>query len=323
MLAQNDQIRKEAVGSFRKLLNGMTRDVAMLIWLDGNDNRKRQANENFAREVMELFSLGEGNYTEQDIAQAARAFTGWHVRDNKYWFNKRQHDETDKTVLGKAGNFDGYDIIEICLAQSACPRFLAEKLLKAFVMPKPGKAVITQLADRIRAHDFQMTPVLRELFGSQLFFSHPARHAIIKSPLELVLGTYRALENKPNLTATATLLAELGQDVFEPLTVKGWEGGRLWINSATMLQRANFAAEITGGKRLGEIADPTTVETARGLNSSAEVVSHYVNLLLARDVPAESQKQLTDYLNEAEGDRGQRLRGLIHLVMSMPEYQLA
>ena len=322
MVAQNDLLRSQAVGRFRILLGSMTRDVAMLIWLDGNANRKRQANENFAREVMELFSLGEGNYTEQDIAQAARAFTGWHVRDGKFWFNKRQHDDKEKTVLGRTGNFDGDDVIEICLAQPACPRFLSEKLLRAFVMPKPEKSVVAQLAGRIRAHDFQMTSVLRELFGSQLFFSNAARHTIIKSPLDLVLGAYRALGNRSNLTNIAKLLAELGQDVFEPLTVKGWEGGRLWVNSATMLQRANFAAEITGGTRLGEISDPETIAATHRLNVSGDVVRHYVDLLLARDIPAQSEKQLIDYLNDAPGGRGPRMRGLIHLVMSMPEYQL-
>jgi uncharacterized protein (DUF1800 family) len=322
MGVQNDLIRTEAIGSFRKLLNGMTRDVAMLIWLDGNANRKRHANENFAREVMELFSLGEGNYTEQDIVQAAKAFTGWHVRDGTYWFNKRQHDDGQKTVLGRTGEFDGDDVIEICLTQAACPRFLAGKLLSAFVTSSPDKSAVEQLAARIRVHDYQMTPVLRELFGSRLFFGDAARHAIFKSPLELVLGTYRALESRPNLPSIVRLLAELGQDVFEPPTVKGWEGGRLWINSATLLQRANFAAEITSGTRFGEIADPETIATTRSLNAPADVVRHYANLLVARDIPTESEKQLTEYLDDAEGRRPQRIRGLIHLVLCMPEYQL-
>ena len=112
MAAQNDLIRRTAVGSFRQLLAGMSRDVAMLIWLDGNANRKRHANENFAREVLELFSLGLGNYTERDIKEAARAFTGWHVREDRFWFNKRQHDSASKSLLGRSGNFDGDDVID-------------------------------------------------------------------------------------------------------------------------------------------------------------------------------------------------------------------
>ena len=322
MAAQNDLIRREAVGSFRKLLSGMARDVAMLIWLDSNANRKRRANENFAREVMELFSLGEGHYTEQDISEAARAFTGWHVREDKFWFNKRQHDYGKKTVLGRTGNFDGDDVLEICLAQAACPRFLAVRLLETFVMPGPDKATVDQLAGRIRAHDFQMTPVLRELFGSRLFFSSPVRHAIIKSPLELVLGTYRALGSRPNLTSTVRLLAGMGQDLFEPPTVKGWEGGRLWINSTSMLQRANFAAQLTSGGQLGTIADPDTIAVTHRMKTPEDVVRHYTNLLLARDIPAKSRQELTEYLREARGNRGPRIRGLIHLFLSMPEYQL-
>ncbi|MCH8173063.1 MAG: DUF1800 domain-containing protein [Proteobacteria bacterium] len=322
MAAQNDLIRREAVGSFRKLLSGMARDVAMLIWLDGNANRKRQPNENFAREVMELFSLGVGNYTEQDIKAAARAFTGWHLRDDKFWFNQRQHDFTQKTILGKTGDFSGEDVVEICLEQAACPRFLAGKLLTTFVMPRPGERVVEQLALRIRAHDFQMAPVFRELFGSELFFSTDVRRTIIKSPLELVLGAYRALGNRPNLQATIRLLAKLGQDVFEPPTVKGWEGGRLWIHSASMLQRANFAPALTSGSRFGTIDDPESVLASAGRKTPDDVVRYYTDLLLSGDVDQASREQLIEYLRKAEGDRGSRSRGLIHLIMSMPEYQL-
>ncbi|MBT6158195.1 MAG: DUF1800 domain-containing protein [Planctomycetaceae bacterium] len=322
IVAQNDLIRREAVGSFRKLLSGMARDVAMLIWLDSNANRKRQPNENFAREVMELFSLGVGNYTEEDIAEAARAFTGWHLRDDKYWFNRRQHDFTQKTLLGKTGSLDGEDVIEICLGQAACPRFLATKLLATFVTPRPDEQDVEQLALRIRAHDFQMTPVLREMFGSELFFSTNVRRSIIKSPLELVLGAYRALGNRPDLQATIGLLASLGQDVFEPPTVKGWEGGRLWIHSASMLLRANFAPALTSSSRYGTIDDPQSVLKSDGRKTQDDVVGYYTELLLSGDVEPASKQRLTEYLKKAEGDRGERSRGLIQLIMSMPEYQL-
>ena len=322
MAAQNDLIRREALGSFRGLLSGMTRDVAMLIWLDGNANRKRHPNENFAREVMELFSLGVGNYTEQDIAEAARAFTGWHVRDDKFWFNERQHDGENKSVLGRTGNLDGDDVIEICLGQAACPRFLAEKLLNTFVLAKPEPSSVDQLADRIRTHDFQMRPVLRELFGSRLFFSASVRGSIIKSPLEFVLGAYRSLGNRPNLQSTVRLLADLGQDVFEPPTVKGWEGGRLWINSASLLQRANFASDLTGRSKFGEIEDPDRVAAVYELHSPADVVHHYVGLLSAHDLAPETVERLTGYLEESRGDRSPRVRDVIQLILSLPECQL-
>ena len=295
MNAQNDLIRREALGSFRKMLHGMAKDGAMLIWLDSNANRKRHANENFAREVMELFSLGEGNYTEDDIKQAARAFTGWHVREDKFWFNVRQHDNGTKTLFGKTGNLDGGEVIDLCLGHKACPRFLAFKLLRTFVLDQPTVAQITTLAARIREHDFEMQPVMRELFSSRIFFGAEARHAIIKSPLELVLGACRALEVRPNLQMVNRIIGQLGQAIFEPPTVKGWEGGRLWINSASLLQRDNFAMALLEGK-MGAL--PKFKKNA----------AHYREMLLAREVA------------ELDGIKDEPRR-LVHLMMTLPEFQ--
>ena len=312
MAAQNDLFRRESLGSFRRLLHGMAKDVAMLIWLDSNANRKRHANENFAREVMELFSLGEGNYTEDDIKQAARAFTGWHVRDDAFWFNQLQHDNRNKTLFGKTQNLDGGDVVDLCLAHEACPRYLAYKLLRAFVLESPSTKLIGALAARIREHDFEMAPVMRELLSSKLFYSSAARHAVIKSPVQLVLGTFRALGGRPNLQAAGQLMAQLGQDIFEPPTVKGWEGGRLWITSATLLQRSNFVAALLNDK-LGILDEPAK-------NPKADTV-FYTELLLARDVP-ETRARLEKYFTTASGSRDERLRGLLHLVMTLPEFQL-
>ena len=322
MADQNDLIRVHAMGNFRQLLHGMARDVAMLVWLDGNANRKRQPNENFAREVMELFSLDVGHYTEGDIKEAARAFSGWQVRDGKFWFNPLQHDSGSKTVFGKTGNLDGDDVIDLCLAQDACPRFLAVKLLRAFVIPSPEAGLIDGLAQRIRFHDFAMTPVLRELFGSQLFFSAESRSAIIKSPIELVLGAHRSLESHPNLAAAIPLLAGLGQDIFEPPTVKGWDGGRLWISSTSMLQRANFAAELMTGSRLGAIADPERSGDQLALDNPEACVRHYGDLLLNKDLEPDVIARLAGYMSQAQGSRDQRIRGVIQLIMTMPEFQL-
>lgn len=296
MADQNDLFRTEALGSFRRLLHGISKDVAMLIWLDGNANRRRHANENFAREVMELFSLGEGNYTEDDIKQAARAFTGWHVHDDKFWFNVRQHDTKEKTLFGKTANLNGGDVVDLCLTQKACPRFLAYKLLRAFVLDQPTDAQVKALAGRIRRHDFSMRPVMGELLASQLFFDASARHARIKGPLELTLGTCRALEVRPNLQAVNRVAGQLGQSVFEPPTVKGWEGGRLWINSASLLQRNNFANALLAGE-MGRLQPPGASK------------AHYLELLLARGVPG---------LPGIDFGR----RDLVHLMMTLPEFQL-
>ena len=318
MLVQNELIRGEALGSFRKLLSGMTRDVAMLIWLDGNANRKRHPNENFAREVMELFSLGVGNYTEEDIREAARAFTGWHLRGEKFWLNKIQHDTGEKNVLGKRGKLGGDDVVDICLEQKACPRFLATKLLRAFVTEKPTDGMVDALAGRIRAHDFAMGAALRELFGSEMFFAEASRHAVIKSPVALVIGAFRALEGRANLEGSVRVMAELGQNLFEPPTVKGWEGGRLWINSTTLLQRRNFAAELVAGKRFGEVKDLGGLAP----RDAGEAAQKFVELLLARELDDAAIGEMAGYLKEADGSRDVKCRGVVQLILSMPEFQL-
>ena len=316
MEAQNEIIRKHALGNFRRLFNDMARDVAMLVWLDGNANRKRYPNENFAREVMELFSLGVGNYTETDIQEAARAFTGLHVREDEFWFNKHQHDNSSKTVLSKTGAFKGDDILELCLEQPACARFLAKKLLKAFVQPDPDKELIEALAERIHTYQFEMTPVLRDLLGSRAFFAASARRSLIKSPVDLVLGAFKAFGGRCHLANSVQLMSDLGQNLFEPPTVKGWEGHRQWINSATMLQRANFAAAFAGSKRYGqaEVLSPTAT-------SIEATIDHWLDLLLGGEAPEDSRSELIAYGNEI-GHTQDAPRGIVHLIMTMPEYQL-
>ncbi len=321
MAAQNALFRRHAVGNFRELLRDIARDVAMLVWLDGNANRRRQPNENFARELMELFSLGVGHFTEQDIKEAARAFSGWHVRRGEFWHNRLQHDTGDKAVFGESGNFGGEEVVELCLKQKAAPRFLATKLLQFFVMPSPPDDAIAELADCIRENDFAMRPVLRTLLSSALFFSDEARHAIIKSPAEFVLGTMHTLEARANLRESVSVMAQLGQALFEPPTVEGWKGGRAWINSASMLGRANFAAELTMSKRYGEIADPAELATRLGWQQPRDAVEYYIELLIARDAP-NARAAVEDYLSQATGRLGDRLRGVVHLLMTLPEFQL-
>ncbi|MFT4639425.1 MAG: hypothetical protein ACI8T1_002750 [Verrucomicrobiales bacterium] len=316
MEVQNALIRKHALGSFQRLLQDMARDVAMLVWLDGNANRKRHPNENFAREVMELFSLGVGNYTETDIQEAARAFTGWHVREDAFWFNNNQHDPSTKTVLAKSGPFKGDDILKLCLEQPACARHLAKKLLRVFVQPNPDSALIDALAASIRRHDFEMRPVLRELFASRAFFAPAARHALIKSPADLIVSAFKAFGGQCHLAHSAQLMSDLGQNLFEPPTVKGWEGDRQWINSATMLQRASFAAEFAGGKRYGQ---PGAL--SQKFDSSSDTVAHWVALLLNDHVSSAATQELVTYTKKA-GPSAEARRSLVQLFLTMPEYQL-
>ncbi len=322
MAAQNDAFRRHALGDFRELLHEMSRDVAMLVWLDGNANRKRHPNENFAREVMELFSLGIGNYTEADIIEAARAFSGWHVRKGEFWFNELQHDTGEKTVFGRTGNLNGDDVIELCLEQPACPRFIAVKLLRYFVQPEPQEELIAALADRIQAHNFQITPVLGELFRSRAFWAESSRLALIKSPVDLVVGSQRSLEVRSNLNASAEALEKLGQDLFQPPTVKGWDGGRDWISTTTMILRINFATELAGGERFGEMPDPAALARQLGAGSREEVVTQIAAFLLGREPATEETHELAAAYQQAGGDRTARIRSLLQIVLSTPDYQL-
>ena len=319
MLAQNELIRAQGLGDFKQLLHGMSRDTAMLVWLDGNANRKRHPNENFAREIMELFALGVGNYTEKDIQEAARAFSGWHVREGTFWFNRSQHDGSPKTVFGKTGKFDGTAIVDLCLAQPACARFLAMKLLKTFVCPEPTPAQIDVVATRIRLHDFAMTPVLRELFSSQMFFDAAHRRSVIKSPLDLVVGSLRSLAATVKWPPVARLLANLGQDVFEPPSVKGWEGGRLWINSSSILLRTNFATDLASGEQIATLLK-SIIDGAGGTSES--VVARLDKLLLGGTADDGLRAELVAHHKQADGNATQQLRSLLQLTLSLPEYQL-
>lgn len=314
MAAQNELLRRKSLGNFRRVLQGMARDVAMLIWLDSNSNRKRHPNENFARELMELFSLGVGHYSERDIQEAARAFTGWHVRNGEFWFNAIQHDADEKEVFGQRGRFDGGEIVEFCLEHEACPRFLAFKLLRQFVEPQPSREHIEALAVRIRHHNFEWPLILRELFSSRLFFSTEARLSLIKSPIELLLGAVRQLDAKPNLPSLARLSAELGQDLFEPPTVKGWDGGRLWISSTTLIQRANFATALLKSNQLGTVSFAAV--------NAGDPVAHFTSLLLSRELEPDATQQLRRAVDQQPGGTDQHLRLLVQIMMQMPEYQL-
>ena len=319
MLAQNDLIRTQTLGDFKRMLHGMAVDTAMLVWLDGNANRKRHPNENFAREIMELFALGVGNYTEQDIQEAARAFTGWHVREGAFWFNRLQHDDSPKTVFGQTGNYDGAQIVDLCLAQPACPRFLALKLLKTFVLPNPTGEMLDAVAARLRHHNLVIAPVMGELLTSQLFFEAAHRRAVIKSPLDLVVGSLRSLSQTVKWPPVAKVLANLGQDVFEPASVKGWEGGRLWINSSTLLMRANFATALASDDQLAALAK-LILDGAGGTSES--IVTRLDKLLLGGTADEHLRDQLVSHHKQADGNAVQKLRGLLQLILSLPEYQL-
>lgn len=248
MLGQFETLREHANGNLRDLLIGIGKDPALLIYLDNRQNYKGHPNENFAREIMELFSLGVGNYTESDIKEAARAFTGWSLDNNgiNYLYRPNLHDDGEKKVLGRAGKFKGEDVVDILLEQPACARFIARKLYRFFVREELSKELEERLAANLRSNKYAIAPFLEQLFLSRDFYS-PASYATqIKSPSHLVISTYKklGLQDAPTFPKFAAVTAGLGQQIFYPPNVKGWDGGRTWINPATIFQRQNVTRYI-------------------------------------------------------------------------------
>ena len=241
---QHVMLRRNAMGNFGTLLREVSRDPAMLVYLDGANSRKEQPNENFAREVMELFTLGEGHYTEKDIKEAARAFTGWSVdrETGQFMFRRGIHDYGNKTVLGKSGNFDGDQVIDILLAKPETAQFITRKLWKEFVSPVPAtpteEAELARLATLFRTSGYNIGKLMNAMLTSDAFYATENRATLIKSPVEFVVGTMKQFEiDTPNLRPFVLASALLGQNVFSPPNVKGWPGGEAWINSATLLGR--------------------------------------------------------------------------------------
>jgi uncharacterized protein (DUF1800 family) len=243
MYRQNVLLRRHAVGNFGALLHAVARDPAMVIYLDSASNRKGQPNENFAREVMELFTLGEGHYTERDVKEAARAFTGWGVDPDRgeFVFRGRAHDDGVKTVLGRTGNLDGGAVLDILLAQPQTAELIASKLWREFVSPGPDPGEIRRIAVVLRESGYEIRPALRALLTSDAFYAPGNRAVLIKSPVDLVVGTLRQFSFATGEPLPFVLgVAFLGQNLLSPPNVKGWPGGESWINSTTLLARKAF-----------------------------------------------------------------------------------
>jgi len=236
----------------------------MVIYLDNVSNRKGEPNENFAREVMELFTLGEGHYSEQDVREAARAFTGWSLdrHHGEFRFRPRLHDYGEKTVLGHRGDFDGDDVLDILLDQPATAEFITAKLWREFISPTPDPRAAKRLAAVFRASHYEIKPLLRAMLTSDAFYAPQNRAVLVKSPVDLIVGTLRLLDMHPDdLRPAAFVGRNLGQDVIAPPNVKGWPGGETWINSQTLLARRQV---ITRLLRAQEMPMPAAMQPVAG-----------------------------------------------------------
>ncbi len=260
---QNAMFRAHALGNFATLLRAAARDPAMLLYLDGVRNVAREPNENFARELLELFTLGEGHYAEQDIKAAARAFTGWSMdrRTGRFRFVRAAHDDGEKTFLGRTGRFGGDDIVDLLLKHPRTAETIVEKLWREFVSLTPDPPEVKRLAGTFRAGGYEIRPLLRALFLSSAFRDPAHRAALIKSPVDLVVGTVRVLGLPvPEKTQLGRMMQMLGQNLFNPPNVKGWIGGEAWITTHSLLQRR---------QTLRRIVEATTVAPMEGMQGMA------------------------------------------------------
>jgi len=246
LLQQVELFQHQGTGNFGKLLLAVAQDPAMLVFLDAGVNVKGASNENFAREIMELFTMGVGHYTEKDIREAARAFTGWNCVDVKFVVNKDQHDDSEKTFLGKTGNFDGADIINIILEQPATADFIAAKIYRFFVREDLSPQLQAKLGSTLRDAHYEITPLLEKIFLSRDFYSPASVGTAIKGPVELAITTYHklGLTSVPGVPDFNAATAALGQQLLSPPTVAGWNSGQSWVTPGLLLERANFARDV-------------------------------------------------------------------------------
>jgi uncharacterized protein (DUF1800 family) len=246
MLQQNRMLRANASADLRGLVVGILKDPGMLVYLDNGENIKSHPNENFGRELLELFTMGVGNYSERDVREAARAFTGWTNDVLTYKFDATQHDFGEKTFLGRTGPLNGEDIVDTILAHPVTGEFVAAKLYRYFVREDITSEVKADLGRSFRASGYQIKPLLRRIFLSKDFYSAPSVATQIKSPVHLVVSTYKkmGLREIPTIPDFGRMTGGLGQTLFEPPNVAGWAGGRTWITPATLLQRGNLFRDV-------------------------------------------------------------------------------
>jgi len=292
MRQQNDRLRIHARGSFAELLSVMAKDPALLIWLDADANQKEHPNENLSREIMELFSLGVGNYSEDDVKQAARALTGWTVKKGSFLNLEEHHDDGDKTIFTRTGRWSGDDFVQMLVDHPAIAHRLAFRICEQFMgeaaMSEP---LITELADGLRQHNLDIAWGAEKLLSSNAFFSDKNIGNRVVSPAEFVIGAAQALEMTSSPPSTLLLgqwTARLGQDLFCPPNVFGWPGGRAWLSSRTVIGRANFAAELIEGKLSSQRKriDARAIAAEHGYSSENDIRAFFAQLLLGRmDLP--------------------------------------
>lgn len=319
MAKQNVLLRKHALGNFRQFVYEISTDPAMMVWLDCNTNVKKSPNENYARELMELFTLGIGHYSEQDVKEVARALTGWKVdpKSEKALFIGKLHDGGDKTIFGRTGKYDLRSTVDLIVNQPACSKFIATKLWNYLVYPNPSEEVIAPVADEFAKSGLETKSLLRAIFASDEFYSDRAYLAVVKSPVEYVTGILRAfpevqLKKEEMILAAMNLM---GQDLFNPPNVAGWPGGTAWLNSSMLLARYNFAEAFVYAVQLKDVP----LKSDKPDDILEAVLDH---IGLSWQVTENTKRQLQTYMKQHHGDKLTLVRGLLHLALVSPEAQV-
>ena len=294
MLKQVQLFQSQGLGDFRELLIGVAKDPAMLAYLDAGVNVKGAPNENFAREIMELFTMGPGNYTEPDIREGARAFTGWNFDGVKFVVNTGRHDATEKAFLGQRGSFDGVEVIDIILKQPVTAEFVAQKIYRFFVRDDISPELRKKLGDVLRNSKYQIAPLLETIFLSRDFYASASCGTHIKSPVELVVSTYkklglRMLPGVPDFYETTTAL---GQTLFWPPTVAGWAQGRSWMTPGLLIERGNFARDVV-------FPDIAFVPHDRNPGRAYDILSVSEKLARGLDISSSTQRDDKDTMAAA------------------------
>ena len=348
LIRQNELFRQNAFGSSKNLTQAILMDPAMMLYLDTQSSKKGMPNENFAREVMELFTLGEGNYSEQDIREAARAFTGYQLNrvTGKVIHNKRQWDSTDKTVFGKTGPFTGQDVINRIFEKKEAARFMAKKLWEFFVYESPSAGALDALTSSLWKANFQTGPLLREIFLSKEFYVEASIRSQIKSPVQYLIGLLKQLEiTDPPAGFPIAAGQQLGQVLFMPPNVAGWDWGQAWINTNTLLTRYNLAGFITkgagqadqpmadanmktpGAKRLGrgwQGPDYEKIAPRKLREIPTDLVDSLIFRFFQSPLPDKARSSFIEYAAAKKGVvfTNKETAELCHLILSTPFYQL-
>ena len=357
---QTNTFRRCGLGSFHNLLLEMSRDPAMIFWLDNKDNHKDAPNENYGRELLELFSMGIGNYSEDDVKSCARAFTGWTIRNAEYmsirasrdsvWPHGRldwqfdylpeDHDDSTKTFLGHTGRFNGEDVIDIICQHPAASQFVASKLYNFFVSDTPDEAAIQVLAEEFRRSDGDIRSLMRTLFLSDFFRAEGVRYTRVKSPAELVAGTARLAGSRSHLNPEWDIISLsqdtnfMGQEILNPPSVEGWHTGSEWIDTGTLVERVNTAAKEIGDanqpgvraiiervKSRGQSLAPPDFVTACLEEAGSMTVSDSTFGQLLRHAESEGDVSF-EGPNQATRSQ-QRVVEMLQLILSTREYQMA